>query len=125
MILGFKPQFVSEIESGKKVHTIRRGFRWKAGNTIQFATGVRTKNYNQFKSGVCDGVEEIRIMYVDGDLEVRVGGHTLAMVERLELAKKDGFDDYHEFVRWFYDATEKGKEDFLGQIVHWTKMRYA
>lgn len=125
MVLGFHKQFVPMIKKGQKIHTIRRGSRWRKGRIVHFATGVRTKNYNQFRLGECDGVERVNITYWEGDLIIVVGENTLTLVERLELAEKDGFDAYHDFVKWFYDATGKGREIFRGQIVHWTKFRYT
>ena len=61
MILSFKKRFVSPILSGHKIHTIRedKPRRWKAGNKIHFATGVRTKHYDQFHAGVCVSVQAI------------------------------------------------------------------
>ena len=64
MILGFKKQFPPMILVGTKIHTIRedKHDRWKAGNKIHFATGIRTKNYNQFYSGVCKSVQAITLV---------------------------------------------------------------
>jgi len=36
-----------------KIHTIRKGNRWRAGVKIHFATGVRSKGYRQFAEAVC------------------------------------------------------------------------
>lgn len=50
MILGFKKQFVPKIKFGTKIHTIRedKHNRWKVGNKMHMAIGVRTKKYKQF-----------------------------------------------------------------------------
>lgn len=58
MILSFKKQFSEPILKGTKIHTIRedKPNRWKPGNKIHFANGVRTQNYNCFKESVCISV---------------------------------------------------------------------
>uniref|UniRef100_A0A6M3KXB8 Uncharacterized protein n=1 Tax=viral metagenome TaxID=1070528 RepID=A0A6M3KXB8_9ZZZZ len=121
MILGFKEQFVKKIKSGYKIHTIRadKHGRWKEGNTIHFATGVRTKMYKQFGGGVCRGVQKIKISYkcVRG-ITVWIDDKVLAQtVELQRLARNDGFNSLAEFVKWF-------NKDFEGKIIHWTKYRY-
>jgi len=72
MVLGFEQQFVEPILSGTKIHTIRedKHNRWKPGRSIQMATGVRTKNYNQFNEDECVSVQEIKILYFDGDPDI-------------------------------------------------------
>jgi hypothetical protein len=130
MVLGFKKQFVEPILQGTKIHTIRLdlGGRWKEGNSIQFATGVRTSNYNEFKTGVCFSVQEIEISWVsNGDgqhpvpiMEVEVDGKILNWEEKVELAKNDGFPNIEEFAEW--DAWNK--VDFIGKIIHWTEKKY-
>ncbi len=53
MVLGFKERFVGRILSGVKIHTIREDGhnRWRVGRRIEFATGVRTKNYTRIGMG--------------------------------------------------------------------------
>ena len=121
MILGFKKQFVEPILNGTKIHTIREDSnnRWKVGNKIHFATGVRTKNYNQFAEGVVDTILGISIIYVDGKPHVFVypdgdqrneKGLPSNVIE--ELAKNDGFESVDDFFGWF-------SEDFVGRIIYW------
>lgn len=147
MILGFKTQidgepthFVQKILACKleeykkvfkpKLHSIRKVKRWKPGNSIQMATGVRTKKYFQFNGGgigldVCKSVQDIRIVHsqFDGDKglakgrwvfidDIEIGDFWLH-----ELAVNDGFKDADEFFAWF-------NEDFEGQIIHWTDYEY-
>ena len=63
MILGFYPQFKEKILDGTKKHTLRADEtdRWKVGRSIQFATGVRTKEYNKFKDGKCVEIAEVSL----------------------------------------------------------------
>jgi hypothetical protein len=108
-----------------KIHTIRKGNRWRPGLSIEHAHGVRTKSYDCFKKGKCHGTERIRIWFEKGNIEVMVEASMLTLSEKMELARNDGFDDYSDFVRWFRIATEDGTDIFGGQIIHWTPKRYA
>lgn len=91
---------------------------------IQFATGVRTKNYKQFATGVCANVEIITITYSQNVVLVTIGEnlyiHDLPRFEREpnntpsklnELAINDGFKDFNEFLKYF-------NKDFKGKIIH-------
>ena len=122
MVLGFKEQFVPKILDGSKIHTIRRDEhrRWQKKVRIHFATGVRTKNYKQFKIGVCKFNQAIhtnakkRTVY----LGLNGGMHKLSDKGIDLLAKNDGFDSTEAFWEWF-------NEDFHGVIVHWTDFVYS
>lgn len=124
MILGFKPEFQEPILKGTKIHTIRedKPNRWKAGNKIHFATGVRTKKYNQFKLGKCVSVQQIEITrpiwseYLN-DAVVKIDGKTLTQEQQQQLAYNDGFSNLLSFWLWF-------NEDFKGKIIHWTDFKY-
>lgn len=124
MILGFKPEFQEPILKGTKIHTIRedKPNRWKAGNKIHYATGVRTKKYNQFKLGECVSVQQIEITrpiwseYLN-DAVVKIDGKTLTKEQQQQLAYNDGFSNLLSFWLWF-------NEDFKGKIIHWTDFKY-
>lgn len=132
MILGFKPQFVDLINGGFKIHSIRedKTNRWKEGNTIHFATGVRTKKYNNFKRDVCKRIQSVTITYQkDSSIEVWIGGilyatyygehTTMEDRKRLNLlARFDGFNCVADFFKWF-------NKDFKGKIIHWTNFKYT
>jgi uncharacterized protein YqfB (UPF0267 family) len=121
MILPFKKQFVLPILEGTKIHTIRedKHSRWEAGKTIHFATGVRTKNYNCFKEGVCVSVQTIEISsnYFKGNKIVLIDNRILECSEVLRLAKNDGFNSEADFFDWF-------NHDFKGKLIHWTNKKY-
>lgn len=131
MILGFKKKvgdkptnFKEKILSFSKKHTIRedKHDRWKQGRMIQFAYGVRTKQFEKFAEMPCLGIQKIRIVisgfapvfnqiYVDGK---EIVGYKLLN----EFAKNDGFDSIEDFFKWF-------NKDFEGKIIHWTNhVRY-
>ena len=126
MILGFKKQFVTPIISGKKIHTIRedKNDRWKKNNLIHFATGVRTKNYNHFRTGLCFSVQKIEIKYRLGfnneklipsvfiDEKKIVEGLEIGYSDYpklVELINNDGFELAKDFFNWF-------NKDFKGKI---------
>ena len=123
MILGFKERFVQPIMAGRKKHTIRedKHNRWRSGKQIHFATGVRTKNYNNFKTGTCRSIQKIKIEYIGTfsylDAEVKVDGKILSNEEINILAKNDGFESIEDFFEWF-------NKDFKGKIIHWTDFKY-
>ena len=130
MILGFKKQFVSKILSGEKIHTIRedKHNRWETGKKIHFATGMRTKNYNCFKIGICKSVQKIEITYKGNKIFVEIEGNPpyiwiQYLKEKythpniLKLAKNDGFDNIDDFFKWF-------DKDFTGKLIHFTNKKY-
>jgi len=123
MILSFKKQFIKPIQDGSKIHTIRedRPNRWKAGNSIQMATGVRTSKYNMFQAGKCVSTQEIVIWWGDPHIyqhpAIQVDGYVLKPDEVVRLSENDGFILLEDLYKWF-------SENFTGKIIHWTDKRY-
>lgn len=128
MILGFKKSmgFKEKILNFSKKHTIRedKHDRWKQGRMIQFAYGVRTKQFEKFAEMPCLGIQKIEIKHnvprFNGNpgLMVYVDGFALPDSQVYELSKNDGFDDIVDFLAWF-------NKDFEGKIIHWTNhIRY-
>ena len=120
MVLGFKKQFVKKIKDGSKIHTIRedKHDRWKEGNTIHFATGVRTKKYKQFIGGQCISTQNIEIKHLPTGISIKIDGKELGgFYELHKLAVNDGFDGIDSFYKWF-------NKDFSGKIIHWTALKY-
>lgn len=115
------PRLRLQEDDAPKIHTIRRGSRWRAGMSIQMAFNVRTKMYDAFNKGIaeletCISVQKIWIRPV---LElVFIDDRRLSAEEVETLAKNDGFDTVADFWQWF------GYEVFEGQIIHWTEKRY-
>jgi hypothetical protein len=134
MVLGFKPQFVQPILNGTKKHTIRedKHNRWKVGNSIQMATGVRTKKYYEFSNGFCKGIQKFQIkwdmpfgeefegrlfkVFIDDRCMNNNFFHNNELMLEV-LARNDGFDSVSDFLHWF-------SEDFEGKIIHWTDLKY-
>lgn len=122
MILGFNSQFIEAIKSGKKIHTIRedKHDRWTRGRKIHFASGVRTKNYFQFKEGECFSTQKIEIKYSSiskTSFIVFIDGYRMDNYFLSLLAKNDGFENLRAFSDWF-------NKDFEGKIIHWTRFKY-
>ena len=120
MVLGFHKRFVDGILAGRKIHTIRHGYRWSKGREIHMATGVRTSNYNQFNKKhphlqVCKEIQTIEII---GAHNVTVDDVPLHRYQIEELAVNDGFKSSVGLFQWF-------KDDFYGQIIHWTDYCYS
>lgn len=126
MILNFKTQingvptnFKEKILSGQKIHTIRKKGRWKAGDTIHFSTGARSKNYECFNLDGVKCVQSIEIKLHDFNTlsVVKIDGREVGLKEQLELAKNDGFDSHSDFKNWFKDGGEF-------DLIHWTDKKY-
>lgn len=121
MILSFKDQFVSKIIKGTKIHTIRLDphNRWKPGNKIHFATGLRTKNYKQFFEGECKSIQSIKIIWLELAIypKVFVDNKQVDPFIIEKLSMNDGFDNSSNFRKWFI-------KDFEGKIIHWTNYKY-
>lgn len=124
MVLGFKPQFVSKILDGSKIHTFRADtqLRWKEGRSIQFATGRRTKNYKQFLEGKC---KSIQTLFISHDrkavwLATEKGLFIPGLIGKLDvelIAKNDGFESVEDFWKWF-------NVEGVFRCIHWTDFKY-
>ncbi len=123
MVLSFRPQFISKILDGSKIHTIRadKHNRWKAGMKIHFVTGARTKHYRCFKEGVCTGVQSIFMNRgAFGIFDVFVDGKHLNSDTVKILAGNDGFGASLDFIHFFGSGTFRWE----GKIIHWTGLKY-
>jgi len=126
-LYNFQRRFVPKILSGDKTHTIRglRAHPDKPGNLLHLYTGLRQKGARLLMRVPCLRVEEIEIRreiaLVDppsGDAwsvnTVIVGGVRLSLDERESLARRDGFENFAEMMK-FWD----GRLPFRGHIIHW------
>lgn len=133
MILSFKKQFIEPILSGSKIHTIRedKNNRWISGRSIQFADGVRTKLYNEFKTGTCFRTQEIEFKWTKHNaglvseswgVRVFIDGINVINSDNTidQLAWNDGFKNRKEFFEW----EAWNKKNFKGKIIHWTDLKY-
>lgn len=144
MVLGFSTKFPDgtptgfpeKILAGTKIHTFRLGHRWAAGKSIQMATGVRTKAYNQFNRErpdlcVVESVQNFHIA-VDKNEELYLlidGKFRMPLYEAGTLtntiARNDGFETGQELFNWFRPKGQlRADFELHGQIIHWTDLRY-
>lgn len=166
MILGFKTHiknrptyFIPKIYASvgmlsdnfflPKVHTIRKGNRFKAGTKLHMAIGVRTKFYQQFNRCItrlerCISVQRIEIIKVNDQYNsekesncIWVHGIYVPSIKEtfynVFMVKVDGrflstpeievlaVNDGFENTDDFFNWFN---EDFEGQIIHWTNFRY-
>lgn len=142
MILGFTTRnpvtkqdtcFEELILNNSKIHTLRKGYRWKPGMVIHMATGVRTKNYRQFNADradlwVCKGVQKIEFFSIKNPFKklglrnvykIFVDKRELHLDEMISLSRNDGFSCLADMLAWF-----EYENEFPDQIVHWTDKRY-
>ena len=138
MILGFKSIFKPRILNGTKIHTIRadKHDRWGPGRVIQFATGVRTSNYEQFLEKECVSIQSFKIEWfrknryatleIDGIRKcgINLVGKKIQILKTpsvnfdiQEFCLNDGFETVTEFLKFFGNT-------FEGKIIHWTDKRY-
>jgi len=124
----FRPiYFVSGLEVNDKLHTIRRGYRWKEGTQIHFKVWegkpYKSKTFNFAPIIPCKGVQEIEFKWrktaTGRCVNVFIDGKDVTTnVELIDnLALNDGFHNRKDFFEWF-------KDDFKGQIIHWTDLKY-
>ena len=136
MVLGFKTTFngkptgfPEKIKLGIKIHSIRedKNNRWKPGYNIEFATGVRTKYYDQFFRGTCKSVQTVS-MNNHSYITIAVDGRLLSVHEAKEFALSDGFDSWEAFCDWWNPIIEASKVNGVPQmkyrIIHWTDFKY-
>lgn len=137
MTLGFRTQwgkpprptqFEEKILDGRKKHTLREDLknRWKAGLTIQFVTGNRTKQRKLFLEGECTGTQMV-YMTIDGkEFMMKVGDTLLDNSQIRRFAQNDGFDSLDDFIAWFRPLIEADAHKLLTlKLIHWTDFRYG
>lgn len=131
MILSFKQQFRDKILYGTKIHTIREDAhnRWKVGMPIQFATGVRTKQYEQFYTGKCTGIQKIEFsIYNFSEIIIKVDGKEIRNTDETyaQMMHNDGFDSMIDFYEWFIPVINSNPSTLIwsGKLIHWTDFKY-
>ncbi|MBT2559431.1 hypothetical protein J7E24_16710 [Hymenobacter sp. ISL-91] len=119
MILGFDPAFAAPIQAGTKIHTIRRGHRWKAGQLIHFCLNADQATGRTFRpDATVSSTQHLRIL---GGQHLFIDERSIFGAELAQLAYHDGFADAHMLLDWFQDHYGPF---FDGQLIHWTPARY-
>ena len=117
MVLGFNEAFIPGIIAGAKIHTIREGFRWQAGDIAHFCARAHQPDQYEFWG-------PLPILTIQGieltTSKLRVDGRLLGEAELLAFARADGFATAAELLTFFADKAMP----FVGQLVHWTPLRY-
>lgn len=122
MILGFKPDFVPLIIAGTKVHTIRAGSRWVAGQPISFCTNLVPDNLAKFRpDGIAQTVQAIWAAQINGTYLIQIDGRQLPNPKLAEFACRDGFDSPDQLFHFLAGYDEL---PFVGQLIHWTDLVY-
>lgn len=133
MIIGFQPQFKPRILEGSNIHTIREdeSGRWKPGQRMHMACGVRTKFYACFTDQhICKSIQEIEFRYHKKDITIAIDGKLYyqqiagdlfpdpMQESNIELlARNDGFEYVEEFLAWFNKSCKR-------KILHWSDFKY-
>jgi len=117
MILGFNETFIPAIMAGTKVHTIREGFRWQAGDIAHFyARAQQPDKYAFWEPKPILLIQNIELT----TSTLRVDNRLLDAAQSLALARADGFATVAELLGFFADKPMP----FVGQLLHWTALRY-
>ncbi|MFD1874123.1 ASCH domain-containing protein [Hymenobacter bucti] len=117
MILGFDEAFAPAIVAGTKIHTIRVGQRWQAGEVAHFCVHAGQPNQREFwEPQPVQLVQDVELTAT----ELRVDDRLLPAAELLTLAQADGFPTTEALLAYFADKLLP----FRGQLVHWTTRRY-
>jgi hypothetical protein len=119
MILGFKQDFVPKIQAGTKIHTIRSGSRWRAGQTIHFFQNVRQPGMHKFHHD--DSVKSTQQVSISILRHLFVDGRQLTGSELELFAVRDGFSTSGALLTWF---EKQHGLPFAGQLIHWTNLIY-
>lgn len=121
---SFQKRFVTDIQTGRKPHTIRahRKRHARPGEMLQLYCGMRTKGcFKIIPDVVCPLVQDISI-WVQSELPSGIAGIEVAGFELDEdqvdgLARSDGFSDILQFGHFWADVHGTGRFD--GALIHW------
>lgn len=111
--INFKKQFAPDIESGKKLQTIRAKERAKAGDQLQLYTGMRTKSCRKLRDAFCVAVDNVSIT-PEGPF---FGNPGWWPKDKDIFAQRDGFKCYDEMYDFF--CSDYGEEIFNGYVIMW------
>lgn len=112
---SFRAQFADLVASGVKCQTIRKTKRAKKGDRIQLYTGMRTKVCRKLvdHDPVCVLVDYVGIR----PEYLTLGNTNLHEGNADDFARRDGFKDYDDMVKWFSETY--GSPYFQGYVHVW------
>lgn len=116
---NFMKQFADDVESGKKLQTIRAVRKDKrlpcdVGDDITLYTGQRTKGCRKLGIGKCTGVTPILILNGKHGPELFIA--CAMILNEDDFAEADGFDNSVEFYKFFEDTHGL---PFRGWLIEW------
>lgn len=111
---SFSKQFADDVESGRKLQTIREKARAKAGDKLQLYTGMRTRCCRKLRDAICIGVSSVLITQ-DGPIFAERGWFPK---DKDAFARRDGFKDYASMYGFFHK--EYNVSAFSGFIIMWS-----
>jgi hypothetical protein len=116
---SFHQRFVTDIQSGKKRHTIRakRKHAPRVGQTFHGFYAMRTAHCTKLVTAPIVKVEDIRIQVMEDSLWIWVDGVFLDPSEVTRLAQADGFASHSDMAAWWRRV--HGFGTFRGDIIHW------
>jgi len=106
-----------------KIHTIRRDLdnEWKAGMDIQLVINLNSPDEFQFVPTLkCQSVQRIQIDYsnlINDGPAVFIDYELMDRYSLAQLVVNDGFPTIDDFFLYF-------NEEFSGNLIHWTPLRY-
>lgn len=116
--ISFKKQHANQVESGKKLMTIRPTKRVKAGDKLQLYTGMRTQGCRKLRDAVCVGVDSVSIT-PDGPFFGQPGWWPK---DKNAFAERDGFQSYAEMYAFFRSEYGQYEPDYIfnGYAIMWS-----
>jgi hypothetical protein len=116
---NFKKQFADDVESGKKLQTIRQKCRAKQGDKLQLYTGMRSPGCRKLRDAYCVAVDAVSIT-PDGPFFGQPGWWPK---DKNVFAERDGFQTYADMYQWFkteYDLDDDDDFIFNGYVTMWS-----
>jgi hypothetical protein len=123
-LFNFKAQFVTAVESGTKLQTIRHrrkdGRQPHQGDIVKLYTGLRTRKARLLREASVVDCFPLNIDMVEmATRRIISNGVRLNIGEGNAFARLDGFEDSQDMLRWF-KKTYPGMGWFEGFCVRWS-----
>lgn len=118
---NFKQRFADLVASGVKTQTIRQTKRARKGDQIQLYTGQRTKACRKLVTPdpICTLVDYVGIR----PDYLTLGNKALHEGDADAFARRDGFADYNDMVKWFQETY--GSPYFQGYVHVWSRVGHG
>lgn len=118
MNLNFVKELAPLVKSGRKVHTIRLGYRWAIGMKVHLFAGLRTRDCKRLGEGACKRIDSVEIW--PWEHRLLLNGLALEGAGLERLARNDGFSNaagLFNFFRVHYPKQFK----LNGQLIWWVE----